>query len=383
MAIVVVWAYSSIMLQCSSTQLPLRKLAASVLLYIAAIVTGLLGVGANGTRIGADPEFVTSRKFETVWEAIPYALLFTAGGLITPITITVQRNGKELARKKQVLQEGMDELELETVLLATLVMNELELETVLLAALVPADIVTRLLNGEALIADSYEKATVLFVYLEDVDTMISRFGVQRTVVWINAVYSAFDAVVGNAATLTKLESFSNFFMVVSFGTASPASDTAAECLLGAVAMMQAVCSLPRPDAQITTLRIGLNTGVVCAGVIGSGSPRYSVFGDTVTAEQLQNPQEGYQSRALVSLTATASQLQNPQEGCQSRALVSLRVDFRLLLTLQPGLTKIKGKGMMSTFALRSTEDTPPSPAVEAASELDNWVSEQAKEVSGA
>ncbi|KAJ1473000.1 hypothetical protein T484DRAFT_1838001 [Baffinella frigidus] len=112
---------------------------------------------------------------------------------------------------------------------------------------------------------------------------------------------------------------------------------------------------------MTTLRISLHTGAVCAGVIGNGSPRYSVFGDTATAEQLQHP----------------------REGCQFPALVSLRVNFRLLLTLQPGLTKIKGKGMMSTYALRSTEDTLPSPAVEAASDLDNWVSKQAKEASGA
>jgi hypothetical protein len=44
--------------------------------------------------------------------------------------------------------------------LAWKVVDELELETVLLAALVPADIVTRLLRGESLIADTYEKATV-------------------------------------------------------------------------------------------------------------------------------------------------------------------------------------------------------------------------------
>jgi len=34
---------------------------------------------------------------------------------------------------------------------------------------------------------------VLFVYLEECDAMISRFGVDRAVVWINKVYSAFDA----------------------------------------------------------------------------------------------------------------------------------------------------------------------------------------------
>jgi hypothetical protein len=42
----------------------------------------------------------------------------------------------------------------------TQITDELSLETVLLAALVPADIVTRLIRGEALIADSYKNATV-------------------------------------------------------------------------------------------------------------------------------------------------------------------------------------------------------------------------------
>jgi len=92
-------------------------------------------------------------------------------------------------------------------------MDELTLETVLLAALVPSDIVARLLNGETPIADSHDNATVLFVYLEDCEAMISSYGVETTVVWINAVYSAFDAVVGGSPTVTKLESFSNFYMV--------------------------------------------------------------------------------------------------------------------------------------------------------------------------
>lgn len=36
-----------------------------------------------------------------------------------------------------------------------------------------------------------------------------------------------------------------------------------------------------PDGSPTELKIGLNSGGLCAGVIGIKSPRFSIFGDTV------------------------------------------------------------------------------------------------------
>eukprot|EP00290_Baffinella_frigidus_P036140 CAMPEP_0180302896 /NCGR_PEP_ID=MMETSP0988-20121125/24609_1 /TAXON_ID=697907 /ORGANISM="non described non described, Strain CCMP2293" /LENGTH=524 /DNA_ID=CAMNT_0022284237 /DNA_START=27 /DNA_END=1597 /DNA_ORIENTATION=+ len=359
MRIVSIWAFTPIMLQCSRAQLPWRKFIASIVFYVSSVLLQeVFGTGlgiVDWSIFSSHQAFASTRELTSVWECLPYAvaLLFTSGGLITPIAITVHSNGKELARKRQVLQE---------------VLGELSLEKTLLAALVPADIVARLLNGEALIADTHDNATVLFVYLEECDAMVERFGVSRTVEWINAVYSAFDAVVGGAPALTKLESFSNFYMVVSFGSDAPTSDTAAECLLAAVAMLQAVCVLPRPDGCVTTLRLGINTGAVCAGVIGSnlGSPRYSVFGDTVNTASRMASSGGASSwgNPFIHMTqATADQLLRPEAG-SNPALLSLRAEFRLILTQQPGLTGIKGKGPMSTYALRAAEDSLPPPETE-------------------
>jgi class 3 adenylate cyclase len=40
-------------------------------------------------------------------------------------------------------------------------------------------------------------------------------------------------------------------------------------------------SIKQPNSQPTTLRIGLCSGRVSAGVVGINSPRFNIFGDTV------------------------------------------------------------------------------------------------------
>jgi len=154
----------------------------------------------------------------------------------------------------------------------------------LLVALVPGQIAERLAVGEELIADSYGGSTVLFVYIADYDDTMQRFGVEQTVAWLNKVYASIDACVHewSANGLSKVETFNNFYMAVSFEMHDGDITHTEQAIAAAVRIVKSVSeSVRRPDGSETALKVGLNSGELCAGVIGVSSPRFSIFGNTV------------------------------------------------------------------------------------------------------
>ena len=204
---------------------------------------------------------------------------------------------------------------------------EKERSEALLLNILPRSIVERMRRGETVIADRVAEATVLFSDLVDFTALASRVSPEQTVALLGDVFSRFDALAARHG-LEKIKTTGDGYMVAG-GVPEARTDHAVAVAEMALAMLEAVETAGRAVGQPLRLRIGLNTGPLIAGVLGTHKFVYDVWGDTVnTAKRM----ESYGVPGRVHVSATTRQ--------------ALGDAFRF----EPrGLLEVKGKGSMETF----------------------------------
>ena len=207
--------------------------------------------------------------------------------------------------------------------------SEREKSDRLLLNILPSSVANRLKQGETTIADSFPDATVMFADLVDFTPMASRVSAAALVHLLNEVFSQFDWLV-ELHGLEKIKTIGDAYMVAG-GLPTPRSDHAAAVAEMALDMQKVIHRLNGPDEHRLNLRIGLCSGPVIAGVIGSKKFIYDLWGDTVnTASRMES--HGRLNHIQVSET-TYEQLKD--------AYVLER----------RGKLVVKGKGEMTTYFL--------------------------------
>ncbi|HEY9853155.1 MAG TPA: adenylate/guanylate cyclase domain-containing protein [Leptolyngbyaceae cyanobacterium] len=199
----------------------------------------------------------------------------------------------------------------------------------LLLNILPELIAERLKTDEKIIADNFDEVTILFADLVNFTQMASQTTPKELVCLLNEIFSIFDRLTEKHG-LEKIKTIGDAYMVVG-GLPVPRKDHADAIARMALDMQQAITQFNAAQGTNFSLRIGINTGPVVAGVIGTKKFSYDLWGDAVnTASRMESH----------GLVGTIQVTENTYNMLRDKFLFEER-----------GIINVKGKGDMKTYLL--------------------------------
>jgi len=230
------------------------------------------------------------------------------------------RRRLERSLKKMRVLESLQEQTGSTmrVLLADLEAERARSED-LLRNILPGPIADRLKAGETLIAERVDAASVLFADLVGFTALSATLDAGEMVAWLNEVYSAFDAAVVRRG-LEKIRTIGDNYMVAS-GVPTRRGDHAVALAALAVELRDHVARLPPLGGRPIDFRIGIGSGPVVGGVIGTHKFQYDIWGDTVN---LASRMESQGLPGRIQVTATTHALIEHAFVCEPRGRLEVK-----------------------------------------------------------
>jgi class 3 adenylate cyclase len=283
----------------------------------------------------------------TAWAAghRRWSLLVAAWFVITPLAYALSPLSQDTRTPLTLLGDAMSNA---AMFAAVLVLGEavrsrraLQLEQQrserLLLNVLPAPIAERLKAGEAVIADAFPEVTVLFADIVDFTRRSRQISPSQVVAALNDLFSAFDRL-AQRHRLEKIKTIGDAYMVAG-GLPDPRPDHAEAVAEMALAMQAEVARHTDPGGQPLAVRIGIDTGPVEAGVIGTVKFSYDLWGDTVnTASRMES------HGVAGCIQVTARTYQRLQDGYRFQ---------------RRGPIQVRGMGEMVTYFLLGRNDDQP------------------------
>jgi guanylate cyclase len=214
--------------------------------------------------------------------------------------------------------------------LAALRTEQEKAETLLLNIL-PRSIADRLKVDTHTIADQFSSASILFADVVDFTRLSERLPPADVVGVLDHLFSHFDTLAERYG-LEKIKTIGDCYMVAA-GVPSPRPDHARALAMMALDMLEAMRSRDGVNHLGLELRVGINSGPVVAGVIGTKRFLYDLWGDAVnTASRM----ESHGASGRIQITRETYELLADEFECEPR-----------------GTIPVKGKGEMEIWHVLS------------------------------
>lgn len=206
---------------------------------------------------------------------------------------------------------------------------EKDLSERLLLNILPQPIADRLKRQETNIADGHADVTVMFADIVNFTHMSEEMSPNETVQLLNNLFSEFD-MLAEKHGIEKIKTIGDAYMAAGGLRSGPTQyvDSMADMTIG---MQDFVSKYTAANGEKLSLRVGIATGPVVAGVIGRRKFSYDLWGDTVN---------------IASRMASEAQPGQTQVDVVTFRRLHNRYRFDQVQQIQ-----VKGKGPMQVYTL--------------------------------
>ena len=204
----------------------------------------------------------------------------------------------------------------------------------LLLNILPRPIAQRLKSGEEKIADAFHNVSVLFADIVGFTTISAKMRPEDVVHMLNDLISDFDKACAECG-VEKIKTIGDAYMAVA-GLPERAPDHAERVVKFAIRMFESVKAYNEAHGTDLNIRVGINSGPVVAGVIGTSKFIYDLWGDAVnTASRMES--HGVPGRIHIS------------KSTESEVAGRFEIERR-------GEITVKGKGSMETYFVAGSHE---------------------------
>lgn len=229
---------------------------------------------------------------------------------------------RHLQERNHILERAVHEIQEERKLSERLLLNVL-----------PRPVADRLKREGGVIVDSFAEATVLFADIERFTPIASRLAAEEVLAWLSDVFSFLDHLTERHG-LEKIKTIGDAYMAAS-GVPTPRADHTEAAADLALAIRAEAAQRLAPDGSPLLLRLGVHTGPVVAGVLGTSKFAYDLWGDSVN---LASRMEAHGVGGSIHVTEAVYERLHPRYQFVSR-----------------GPIEVRGKGLLNTYFLIGKE----------------------------
>jgi len=211
-----------------------------------------------------------------------------------------------------------------------IIVNQRRKSEKLLLNILPQRIAKRLKKNEKNIADQFDNVSVVFLDIVGFTNYSKGTDPELIVRALNDIFTRFDNLC-EKHHLEKIKTIGDCYMAVC-GVPEPNTNHALAAARFALEARDVVKDYTTPDGKKLQFRIGIDTGSVVAGVIGTSKFIYDLWGDAVnTASQMEN-------------AGLPGEIQITEEFKKKVEIMNIQIVDR-------GEIEVKGRGKVNTYLI--------------------------------